>query len=500
MEDFYENKFKKSFNKEWSIKQIEDLKGNVPEFFDSLEILSISEEINVNQRKINKMIAYFKDIVGIEMLLKGMDKKSFIAGDVSKIYAHLLGNGIYQRYRIQNHIGTLYSLRNSIFHQLNINKITRSEDFERYFNGDFDQALQTLNNYHKLLLLRLITIDDNIISKKLLLKEFNFLKNNFNAELEKSKDYRRRLGTLSELDNKLILNLKLKLSKYDDEIQDEIIKITNMTPLDSKYEEKLNIRLKKCYTLGFNSYGGLTEITDSIIGKPKHFYKNDIRIIPNQKRWDEIKKQVDVELSFIFENQYKEVILFLKGHHSLLVYFGYKLSLIENINQINNNKIIFQSYIVNQFNNLIEEFSLDFKYKKHRKLCTVDTNHSQEEDVLLTIVIRHNIFDEYPNELKLSNLDKLPRIIYYYNFKDQNKLITYTNDFKQFCNEIAKDLKERKTIKTIHFIAKTPDVMKILLGKIFSDLNLKVILYEYGIKNIDEKNQFHRVLECNYKL
>jgi len=496
MNEFYKEKFEKIFCKDWSIKFNENLYNENPEFFDSLEVLSFEEDLLWERRKIEKMLAFFKDMVGIEMLLRETYKEEFIGDIVSRRYAHLLGEGIYQRYRIQNHLGTLYSVRNSIFHQLNINLIKKSEDFKRFFNEDFDSALKTLNLYHKLLLLRLITHQNDIISKKNIITEMSKFDKDYSEEINSSIDYRRKIKQLTLLDIRLNKNLQLPDSQYKDEIDQEIINITKIEP-EKYFEDYLNKKSKiNCYFLGINTYGGLTEITHSQIGNPDLFYKENSRIIPNLDVWKNLSANIDNELKFIFENEFSEVILFLKAHHSLLLYFGYQLY---NCKQVyKNSNLTFQCYIVNQFKNQIEEFPLDFNYQKHRILCSVKTNISKEsEKVLVTINIRHDLFDEYLVQLKSLNLHKLPRITYSYIFKNSERLITYTNNFKQFCKEIEIDLNKRKEIKTIHLIVKIPEVMMILLGEIFSKLKIKVILYEFGSKNINDNPNYHQVIEIN---
>lgn len=190
---------------------LKTLKKNNREFLRSLEVMEILEKNSVSEsHRIEKMIQLFKEVVGIELLIRYNEKSA--NEEFSTRMSWLLATTEQQLVHIQKLLGTIYSLRSFIVHSLEIPK--KNDNFDDFFNSDLDNAILVANQFHRLALLRLFVKKNKILEKRILVDKLR--------------------------DAKLILYLDIPNSFYQKVIAEEI---ENITDLKSKLEDKLKINL-----------------------------------------------------------------------------------------------------------------------------------------------------------------------------------------------------------------------------------------------------------------
>ena len=139
----YKKKFITIIKEDWPFHNDDILEEKYIDFFQSLNLLSDSTFFKESLDFDNK-ISFFKDIVGIEMLIRDCRWYNPVKEEFSIRAARLLGSGFIQRFRLQNYFGALYDIRSSIVHQFEIRNI-RSTNYKRYLKKDFNHALLILN-------------------------------------------------------------------------------------------------------------------------------------------------------------------------------------------------------------------------------------------------------------------------------------------------------------------------------------------------------------------
>ena len=231
------------------------------EYKRSVELGINDYESNNNKYTYEKMLKFLKFIVAIEILILDKYERPKRV-KFSQRVSWLLGTNRRQRNRIQNQIGTLYAIRNSIAHSFIVP--IGDEEFEKFFENDFLKAIKVIESYHALILLRLITDKDETIPTRDLIDKLNLI-------------YTKKI-------------YKIPFNKFYNTIAKDVSTITNV-PSSSIFELKKDLKLPNRHDeffIGIDTYGGLIELTHESILLYKEFSIGFKKIIPEEKVWKKV--------------------------------------------------------------------------------------------------------------------------------------------------------------------------------------------------------------------
>jgi len=463
------------------------LKRNYPVYFESYKLLSDFSELD-NKSNFNNKIAFFKEIVGIEMLIR--DDNNFriqIKDDFSIRASRLLGKSFLQRSRLQNYLGTLYDVRSSIVHQFKSENI-RNVNYKKYFDNNFLKSLIILRKLHSLILLRMIISDNKLMSKKQVVEE---LGKNLIMEVDIKSSDRAKTRYIIKKRIEQSKALSLPESKYMKLIEDHIEQITGFKS-DKKFDEEIAKKLfnNNYFVLAISSYGGVTESVNGILDCTDLFYHNYIIETPSDdETLKKLKTRIDEKLRQILLLPVNEIILFLKSHLSILVYFGYYFNKQNKMGKYNKT---LTSFFTNQKKKDIEEFYFELNYKAKEDICSLPDIKNQPTEAILSIRISKDY--NINGSIKELSIQNLPVLEYIYNESEllEGKYIEHSGKVKEYLTWIKNDLKNRSHLKKIHLITRLPDIMMIFLGIIFSELNLEVSVYEKS----EQSEKMIKILDC----
>ncbi|MBA7576707.1 hypothetical protein ES708_18548 [subsurface metagenome] len=448
---------------------LKTLEKNNREFLRSLEVMEILEKNSVSEsHRIEKMIRLFKEVVGIELLIRYNEKSA--NEEFSTRMSWLLATTEQQLVHIQKLLGTIYSLRSYIVHSLEIPK--NNDNFDDFFNSDLDRAILIANQFHRLALLRLFVKKNNILKKRILVDKLR--------------------------DAKLKLFLDIPESFYQERISDEIEKITGFK---SKVDDRLKITLPEedeIFYWGINTYGGFILPTHTTTGNEKFFYENMVNIIPEFEIWLDLIKDIKVQIRKFLEDNLRNVKIISKTHHSVLFYIGYRLYKSSNI-----------------------EVSIDFEGKLtamkpiNDRVCFDDyweieksNVKNDDSEIILVLNVTDFITTKVERNLHSLNLSKLSKIIlncYCDDLRTGPNCLCFSDADKIKAVVRALDLyltqnENLRSVEQIHLFSESRGVMMMLLGMHLRLQKKEVILYEYERRSsLDEKKQYYKVIECKYK-
>ncbi|MHA1401548.1 MAG: SAVED domain-containing protein [Candidatus Heimdallarchaeaceae archaeon] len=463
-----QRKIKFLINENYSLNnnELDNLRKNNKEFMRSLEVMEKVDEIYLSKLgEIEKLVLFFKEIVGIEILIRYNEKSP--RHEFSLRMAWLLGTTEKQLEAIQEQLGTLYAIRSYIVHSLELPK--NDKNFKRYFDSDISKAIIIANKYHRLALLRYFERRNKIISKKTVVKN------------------------LKKIELKLYLNIPK--SYYKIKISKEIEKLTGIKSRD----DELRISLpneNQCFYWGINTYGGLVLPTHKITGNEELFYNGGTPIIPEISVWKNLISNIKKQIKSLQEKQFKKIRLISKTHHSVLFYVGYRLyrtnDYIVTIDFDGENTTIRPFTDKSEFNAFwrIEQSKLK---KKAREL-------------VLILNVTSWITEKVEENLTRLNLNKLPKLILCCKCgktktDPPNSLcFTSSEQIKQTCRALDIYLTQNeklRSIEKIHLFSESRGVMMLLLGVHLGLQKKEVILYEYGKREpLNEERKYYKVIEC----
>lgn len=467
------NEFIEKINKiipeEWELSEEKSriMVRNNQEFIRSLDAYIEPDRLNQKHLKeIDRKFLFLRYISGIETLVMDINKKS--RDEFSLHSAWLLGLNYAQRERIQNHLGTLYRVRNHIIHSLSLPQ--NDKNFNTFFDSNFDKAAKYASEYHRLIMLRCINRKRTIVSISSWIKQLRELK--------------------------MTLYFDFTPSLYQKEIAKKIEEITEVpSPHIDDYYRPFELPPKEeRYFLGIDTYGGLSTITHTIIGDNEDFYRNGNYLIPEKIIWCNICKQIDEERRKIERENFNEVIIVPKTHLSFLFYLGYRFWRVTKPPIFMN----FKSSPV--LLKPMEEFTNPSRYWQIR---TENLNNKNTE-VIIILNITHFKDDFVKENLADLNLLNLPILIFNYRNLEtgrgvDSQSIVDKKDIYKACRAVERYLIEQKNLRLlrrIHLFSRAPASMLVLLGMHFHLQSLHVTLYEFGRKVPEEEEKYHKVIEC----
>lgn len=439
------------------------------EFTRSLELFDQIDKSKLASRdEINKLIQLFIEIVSIEMLLRNNYGRA--KGEFSTRGAWLLATCEEQLDTIQNHLGTLYTLRNFITHSLFLP--VKSENFTRYFDASIDKALLNANSYHRLVLLRFIDKKRTILDKEILIKIL--------------------------LDAKLKWRLDIPESRYELLISKLL---TETTKIKSKKRKEFSLNLPEeddCFVWGINSYGGFVKPTHKITGIETQFYNDNVAIIPDIEIWNNFIKEVRNTIREIYLKDYKSVKVISKTHHSILFFLGYKFYKTDEVEI----SMDFEGDTI-----FIKPLKENIEFEDY---WTLLVNHVKETDQEIIIILNVSGYvDKFlDNDIKRLGISKMPRLVLDYKcgkskIKPNSLCFENGEEIKHACRSLDLFLahnKDLRSIKRIHLFSESRGVMMFLLGIHMRLQKKDVILYELGYTEDDViERHYYKVLECGYK-
>ncbi|MHA1221779.1 MAG: SAVED domain-containing protein [Candidatus Heimdallarchaeaceae archaeon] len=439
------------------------------EFFRSLKLYSIidAEEISSKEEE-DILIDFFKEIVSIEMLIRG--KEYSPRDEFSVRCCWLLGKNEKQLEILQNILGTLYSLRNSISHTLFLPK--NNKNFDKLFNKDIVEAIIIANKLHRLILLRHLLPKGGLIKKRDLICEFKKLK------------IKRRISAPE--------------SFYSDIITKEIEQITGIESVKdediiSGLPEKTN-----CFYWGINTYGGFVIEPHKITGDEHLFYEDGVAIIPEEKIWRDLTFKIKKEIKHIKKEGYKNLKIVSKTHHSVLFFLGY---------------MFYKAYRINltiDFDGK-EFFAYPLKDslqpKEFWKIKNFELNGTENEAILILNVSSY-VCQSIEEDLNELGIDQLPKIELEYmcgedKIKPNSFCFSKGDEIKKACRALDLFLahnEKTRNLQKIHLFSEARGVMMLLLGMHFRLQKKDIVLYEHGLRKAeDQERHYYRVFACEYK-
>lgn len=460
----------------FSSNDIKHIIENREEFSRSLFLLSNLDETDVySLNEIDKLIVLFKEVVGLELLIR-FHEKGFIRDQFTNRITLLLATRNEQLEIIRNHLDVLYRVRNEVAHTLSINK---GEEFEIYFKNKIEEAISFANSYHKLLLLRLFYTETEVIDKTSL-----------NLKLKK-------FGKISVINENKPLDVPLP--EYHLILCKELSSLTGIESSYSKQAFRLKLPdEKKKYYLGLNSHGGLiTQVHESVdmyecFYEDKENFSGDSRIIPSTEVWEDFTILIKEKLKNIMIKEPEKLKIISKTHKSVLFFTGYYFSKAK--------KTVITSDIDGKELDL-EPLKNNVDFEQYWTIKVQNLNNTDSEAVLIlniTGYIDQIVIKEY-ERLRISNL---PKIIC--NMKFDNFDLSPTNQELyniEFIHKACKALElylnnstKTRSLRKIHLFVKTRGIITLLLGMHFGSLGYTVVHYEYGRNNTKQENEkYYRV-------
>ena len=373
--------------------------------------------------------------------------------------AWLLGTNASQRDKIQDQLGTLYSLRNNIVHEFTppINSI----EFKRNFNDDFKIASDIAKKYLCLSLLRVIKAEKEFLSKE---------------------------EITSKLSNKLEgKKIDLEFSFHDEIISEKISSLTgrNSSPKNERdiYNELPN--KKEIYILGLNTYGGLVEPTHKTIANYPYLYNHDYRIIPDKKTIARLKNKINLVCNQIIKSKYKTIKIVSKSYLPLLFFIGYKFR---------NQNFIIKMNFQDIEKELITHKNLDADFDSFW-ISDFKNYNSDSDNLIIIINTSTNLFESFIVSNECNRLKNDYLIIYTLRpeneSNDSKKTISSFEYLEKATFSLYKEITNFSGVnnKKIHLFFRGPSCMEILLGRYFSNLKNTIFLYELGKINSDNSYQ-----------
>ncbi len=446
------------------------------EFSRSLFLLSNLEETNIDSmNEIEKLILLFKEIVGLELLVR-FNVREKIRRIFSRRISLLLSTRKEQLEMIRNQLDVLYILRSDVAHTLSINK---SEEFSFYYGNDIVKAIHFANSYHKLALVRMFFTEKKIIDKTSLVLKLN--------EFDK----------LSKTDTDK--KLDVPLPQYNSILSKELYRLTGIESSSSRqaFSFKLPEEREKYY-LGLNSHGGLITPVHSSLDNFEYFYGDkenftaESRIVPSTKVWNEFISLIKVKLKEIQILEPKRLRIVSKTHKSVLFFIGYYFSKTKNtivISDIDGKEIDLKPYTIN----VDSEQYWDIKNQNLKRT---------DSEAVLILNITGHIDQIVQNEHEKLNILDLPKIIC--KIKLEDSVLSPTNQklySSEFIHRACRALElylnnniQTRSLRKIHLFVKSRGIFTILLGMHMRLLNYEVVHYEFGREDIhQDKEEYYRV-------
>ncbi len=460
----------------FSDSDIKNILQTRKEFSRSLFLLSNQDETCIDSmNEIEKLILLFKEIVGLELLVR-FNEREGIKKVFSRRISLLLSTRKEQLEMIRNHLDVLYTLRNEVAHTLSINK---SEEFDLYYGNDIVEAIHYANSYHKLALLRMFFTEKKIIDKTSLvlkLKEFDKL-------------------SKTDTDKKL----DVPLPQYNSILSKELYRLTGIESSSSRqaFSFKLPEEREKYY-LGLNSHGGLITPVHYSLEYFEFFYEDkenftaESRIVPSTKVWNEFISLIKVKLKEIQILEPKRLRIVSKTHKSVLFFIGYYFSKTKNIiviSDIDGKEIDLKPSTIN----------VDFDQYWDIKIQNFNNNNSE---AVVILNITGHIDQIVQNEYEKLNILELPKIICKIKFEEsdlspRNKKLYDTEFIHRACRALELHLNnniQTKSLRKIHLFIKSRGIITILLGMHLGLLRYEVVHYEFGRENAhQDKEEYYRV-------
>ncbi len=451
------------------------------DFSRSLLLLTDLEEINLSAfNEIEKLVILFKEIVGLELLVR-FNERGSIHNQFSNRITLLLATRIEQLEIIRNHLEALYILRNDIAHTFSLKK---REEFEIYFSNDIDEAIHYANAYHRMLLLRMFFREKEVIDKNI-----------FSIKLKK-------YDNLSSI--KIGKKLEVPPPEYSFLISKELYSITGVKSITSKeaFIFKLPEESEKFF-LGLNSHGGLISPVHETINKSFFFYEDkeyftgESRIIPSVEIWNDFITEIRKKLKEIYILTPASLKIVSKTHKSVLFFVGYyfsKTKMIKLISDIDGKEM----ELVPSKDDVIFE-----------KYWDVSNNNLKNpaSEVVLILNTTGYINQIVEMELERLNLQGIPKIVC--NLKLNNSNLSPTdqnlynsNYIKKACRSLELFLNNSvhtRSLRRIHLFIKTRGVFAIMLGMHLGTLGYKVLHYEFGRENRQQEDEHYYHVFSSYR-
>ena len=397
--------------------------------------------MTVQPNELNDIYQFLTYFFIIDSLMTKDDKST---GDkFSSRSSILLGNNRIQRKIVQNHLGTAYGVRCQLVHSF---QLPNSADFKKFFSNDIKKAKKLTQVYLRLILIRLIDEDFNLIDLN------NHIgSNNFNdVKIPLYKDYIKQ-----EIDEIILQNV-ININKED---------------LDSITDDKGVI------VYGLNTIGGLTEKVNIIFEEFESFYINGVRIIPENEIWDKVLEKLKDSISNLNKLTPNKLKIISKSHLSFIFCLGFYLKLKREMIQFEfNNQYINLEEKRETNNDLVNIEVLDLASKDDLFFCL-----SFSDDLFL--VANHIINQNYNT---VSKLYLKPKISLLNSKIDLFSLLKTIEESLYHVQNLVK-------IKNIHLLIRIPTPLVFLIGKTMKKFSFTtILLYER-----EEGNQNGK--ELNYK-
>ena len=252
-----------------------------------------NSNFKIDPQRLNIIYKFLADVIIIDSLIVGsrLDLKE----KFSNTGALLLGKSRNLRKKIQGDLGTDYSIISVLVNNFSLPKY--DEDFKRFFNNNLENAFNKLELYLKLILLRLIKKNYELVDLQ-----------------------------------KLIVSNQFNLNEclYDQYIISELEKTF---PLDIKINDEIDLDLilgkSNSLVLGVDTLGGFTEKTDHNLLEQedfyKNFYKDEKTFIHSNTIWNEIIDEVKIKISSINQQYLEKITILTKTHLSIVFIIGFHL-------------------------------------------------------------------------------------------------------------------------------------------------------------------------------
>lgn len=408
-----------------------------------IALMVYNSNFDISPQKLNIIYKFLTDVIIIDSLI--VKSRQSLKDNFSNTGALLLGKSRYLRKKIQGDLGTVYSIRNGLVHNFSLPKY--DEDFNRFFNNNLENALKKLELYSKLILLRLIKKNYELVDLQKLVENSQF---NLNECL------------------------------YDQYIISELEKIF---PLDLEINDEIDLDLilgkSNSLVLGVDTLGGFTEkINYNLLEQENYyenFYKDEKRFIPSNTVWNEVMEEVQTKVSSINQQYLEKITILTKTHLSIVFIIGFHLDF--------NWKFIYFEFndeltqLLREYPIRVEDVLEDpiFTFKKDSNRC------------FFGLSFKGDIIDIFENKISI-NTEKDSKLI----FKPKMKTLNSMNQVFSALDMIKKNLrmiKKNRNITELHVIIRIPTSLAFLFGNSIKKFKFnKIVLYERGKIDIDQED------------